>query len=260
MSQNDILLIIACLPGLIIGNYVYKKDVNKEPKKVLKSLVIGGIFSAILAIVISIIIAVIYPSFSEPPTDLLELIPYVFLGIALVEEFSKWIFLYFRGYKNIEYDEIYDMIVYAIFLGLGFATFENIFYIFDATQGGVLTGILRAVLSVPGHACYAVFMGCFMTLAKISSLNGKKSDSIKYLIFSIVVPTIAHGIYDYCLFTSSDTFLILFGIFLIAMYIISIKEIKKFAKNNYIFKRKYCVNCGNLITNTFCTSCGRKAD
>ena len=53
-----------------------------------------------------------------------------------------------------------------------------------------------------------------------------KKNAIKYSIFSILMPTIAHGIYDYCLFTEQFIFIIIFGIFLIFTYIYSVKKIK----------------------------------
>ena len=51
----------------------------------------------------------------------------IFISIALVEEGAKWIVTRHVGFSNKEFDEIYDIIVYAVFASLGFACIENIF-------------------------------------------------------------------------------------------------------------------------------------
>ena len=51
----------------------------------------------------------------------------------------------------------------------------------------------------------------------------------KNIILSVLVPTILHGIYDFCLFSSIDILLIVFLLFVIAVYIFSIKKIKLLA-------------------------------
>mgnify|MGYP002514454572 CR=1 FL=1 len=62
------------------------------------------------------------------------------------------------------------MIVYSVFVSLGFACFENILYVF-ANQS-IAVGISRGILSVPGHACDAVFMGYYLSMAKFYNTLG----------------------------------------------------------------------------------------
>ena len=179
-----ILLIISILPIIIIGNYIYNKDKEKEPTKLLAKLFISGILSTIFVIVVSIILETLFPIFSNNTEELntIELIVNVFIGIALVEEFSKWIVIYKIAYNHEEFNEFYDMIVYAAFVSLGFACIENILYVLS---NGIGTGILRAILSVPGHACDGIFMGYYLGLAKISKTN-KREDLTKKNLFNIV--------------------------------------------------------------------------
>ena len=51
---THILLIIAILPIFLIGSYVYKKDKNKEPTRLLIKLFLGGIASCFLVLFISL--------------------------------------------------------------------------------------------------------------------------------------------------------------------------------------------------------------
>ena len=67
-------------------------------------------------------------------------------------------------WRNKNFNEPFDGIVYACFIGLGFAGIENIMYVFgnDTVGGALTTGVMRALLSVPGHFLFAVIMGYFL--------------------------------------------------------------------------------------------------
>ncbi len=254
-----ILFIISALPVVLLGIYIYKKDRNKEPLKLLIKLFLGGILSCFLVLFLSGILGSIFPILTAETSELnlLELIIRVVIGIALIEEICKWFFVYFFSYNSKEFDEIYDMIIYSTFVALGFAFFENLLYVF---QGGISTGIVRAILAVPGHAWDGVFMGYYLGIAKQSSINNNKKLTKKNIILSILVPTILHGFYDYCLFTGNLIFILMFLVFIILLYIHSIKRIKRMAsiKGKMKYKDNYCSQCGHPVNSNYCPKCGRK--
>lgn len=199
-----VLLFLSILPVYLLANYIYKNDFDKEPTKLIVKLFACGFGSAVLTLFISgKILYPLFPLFSADITELsvIELIPYTFLGVALVEEFCKWIFVYFITYKNKAFNHAYDAIVYAVLVSLGFACIENVMYVLSNYD--VSVAVTRALLAVPGHACDAVFMGYFLALAKISDKHENNSLSTKNKIFSLLVPVILHGLYDYLIFASS---------------------------------------------------------
>lgn len=225
----SILLFLAIIPVVIILTYIYLKDRNKEPWSLLIKLFFMGIASCFLVLLISEVVFKIFP-FMDKDTAYMtffETMAYAFIGVALIEEFCKWLMTFAGAYKHKAYDEVYDGIVYSVYVSLGFACLENILYVF--MNNSVVVGISRAILAVPGHACDAVFMGYYLSLAKVYASQGKKNLEKKNLVLSVLVPTILHGIYDFCLFASIDILLIVFLIFVIAMYIFSIKKIKLLA-------------------------------
>lgn len=225
----SILLFLAIIPVVIILTYIYLKDRNKEPWSLLIKLFFMGIASCFLVLLVSEVVFKIFP-FMDKDTAYMtffETMAYAFIGVALIEEFCKWLMTFTGAYKHKAYDEVYDGIVYAVYVSLGFACLENILYVF--MNKSVVVGISRAILAVPGHACDAVFMGYYLSLAKVYASQGKKNLEKKNLVLSVLVPTILHGIYDFCLFASIDLLLIVFLIFVIAMYIFSIKKIKLLA-------------------------------
>ena len=203
--ENFTILLIAILPVFIIAFYVYNKDRDKESKKLLAKLLFYGMLSCIPAIVLEVGLGRLFGN--EETMDLITKFLYVFISIALVEEICKWYFVYKIAYKHPEFDHIYDAIVYSVFVALGFALFENIFYVF---LGGVTIGLLRAITAVPGHAINGIIMGEYLGLAKKYELRGSKWKSKRYLYLSIIMPSITHGIYDYCLLTGNLNMLIIF--------------------------------------------------
>lgn len=182
--MGTILLALAVLPVILLLRYIYKKDkYEKEPLGLLIVAFVGGMFSIPLALTGASMLENIYYSDSVFYS--------AFFEAALVEEVSKFIILFLLIWWNKNFNEYMDGIVYAAFVGLGFACIENILYVFD---GGIGTGIVRALLSVPGHFLFAVAMGYFFALAKF-----EKKNRGWYLLLSLLVPILFHGLFDYLL-------------------------------------------------------------
>lgn len=257
-----LVLIISILPVFLIGLYIYKKDINKEPGKLLRKLFRYGILICIPAALVEIGIEYF---FGDPEQmRYTELFVYVLLDVALVEELFKWIVVYLMTYKHNDFDELYDAIVYAVFVSLGFACFENLFYVLAS---GVGVGLVRAVTAIPGHAADAIIMGNFLGLAKLADINNNRPLFIKNITLSLVMPVLAHTAYDFCLYTENLSFVGIFILFIIFLYVYSIKKIKRVSKNNKsLIKKeitlppdvKYCPFCGTLSSGEYCHKCGTK--
>lgn len=256
-----ILFAFSVLPVILIEMFVYNKDKEKEPIRLLIKLFLGGISSCFLVLFISLILSFIFPIFGAESSELrgIELVIYVFIGVALVEEFCKWIMVYKFSFNDVAFDEMYDAILYCVFVALGFACFENLMYVFDSGLG---TAITRALLAVPGHVCDGVFMGFYFGLAKRGAVNGRYDLKTKNLILSVVVPTISHGIYDYCLMNGSLLCILIFFVFVVVMYIYIFKKIKDVSsKGEKISEISiFCPKCGRKFDGNFCVNCGTKRD
>lgn len=257
--MDIILLIISILPVVILSYFIYKKDRNKEPLKILLKLFFGGVLSIFITLIVSSILEIFFPFFESNYADLnlIELVVYTFIGVALIEEGSKFIILYNFSYNSKDFDEFYDMLMYGAYVSLGFACLENILYVF---QNGMATAIIRGIASVPGHAFFGIFMGYYLGLAKIASLNKNKRLENKNKMLSLLVPTLFHGIFDYCLFSGKMILLFIFLIFLILLYINAFKKLNRVSKINkkLFYKNNYCPNCGFKVNSNYCPNCGRK--
>lgn len=288
--MSSFLLFLAVLPTILLGYFIYSNDkIEKEPTPLLVKLLLGGIGSVILTLIVTTILNKIAPFFAISNTEILSplsLAIYVFFGIAIIEEFSKWFFLYIISWKNKAFNHVYDAIVYSVFVSLGFATVENILYVFISSSSlseAIAVALNRMFFSVPGHAFFGVMMGYYLGLAKLTFVNKKKNKTTKFLLLSLLVPTICHFIFDYILM-SSFLPMIVFYIYVIVLFVYGISKVKRLAniptnifndptKTNYIYNAfgnnqknntqinqqiKFCMNCGSPLFGPFCGQCGTK--
>ena len=190
------ILIPALLPVFLILRYVYLLDKNeREPLGfVLKVVVWGAIFSIPCAGVERFMISLI-GSFYDPATINFAWIENT-VGVALVEELSKWLVLMLIVWKNQNFDYRYDGIVYAVSASLGFAALENILYVVSYGTG---VSIGRAIFAIPGHATFGVFMGYFLSRAKTFWIDDKRIRMTICKLLALALPMLIHGCYDFLL-------------------------------------------------------------
>jgi Predicted membrane protein len=269
------LLVISILPVYYLGNKIYKNDYEKEPKKLLIKLFIFGILSVLVTLGLTELLTAIFPFFDVDASDglnIISLMIYVFIGIALIEEFAKWLFAYFGTYNDVEFNHAYDAIVYCVFVSLGFACIENCLYVL-MSDSSIQTAIMRAISAVPGHASFGIFMGYFIALAKTAEKNNNQKIANKNKMLSLVVPIVLHGIYDYLLFATvfSSLFLIVFIFFVVWLFKNATAKVNQLSKvtknlngqsiaqeNNHQISRGYnfCPICGDRVRGNFCRVCG----
>ena len=228
----DILLVMAVVPAAVLLYYVYKVDpVEKEPGRLLARLLGWGAAACIPAIVLETIGMEVFMGGREA-YSMSELLFENFIIIALSEEVCKFFFLRWKTWKNPAFDYVFDGIVYAVFVSLGFAILENIGYVYEF---GFATAVVRAFTAIPGHAIFGVFMGCFYGLAKRAELARNNGQKWALLACAIIIPVLCHGFYDFCASIGAlgDNALILdlmFWIFLLVIMAVAMYLVKHMAK------------------------------
>ena len=222
----DTLLVLAVLPGAVLLYYVYKMDPEeKEPTRLLAGLLFFGAVSTIPAIILEQVGT--FAFLDEWEGGYYALLAFEnFIVVALVEEACKFFFLRWRTWRHPAFDYIFDGVVYAVFVSLGFAIAENIGYVFEYGFG---TGVLRAFTAVPGHAVFAVFMGYFYGQAKFAQVHGDGGLCATNLVLALAVPMLCHGFYDFLASAEDDIFLLVFFAFLLTMTYVAYRLVKKMA-------------------------------
>lgn len=206
------LLALAVAPGLAICLFIlYKDKYNREPLWMLILAFVLGVLSIFPAIVVQLTYGSDLVGIQREGA--LTVAFFSFCIVAASEEASKFLVLRLFLYPRKHFDDPFDGIVYAVMVGMGFATIENIGYVY---QHGVGTGIVRMFMAVPAHGTFAVMMGYFTGFAKFS-----KSGKLGYFLLALLVPILLHGSYDFFLFVNSDSLLFLGAIvsLVIALYV-----------------------------------------
>jgi len=183
-----ILLLLSIAPVLIILVYIYFRDkYEKEPI----GLLLWGLLLGALIMIPILVVEYILMIPAEQMKGMGNAAYVSFVVAALTEETFKFLAVYILIWRNKNFNEKFDGIVYAVFVSLGFGAVENIFYVFEY---GSSVGLARAITSVPAHALFGVFMGFHLGIAKFFPEKRKAS-----LRKAIIIPVIFHGIYDFLL-------------------------------------------------------------
>ena len=162
--MSPFLLLAALVPAAFLMVQVYRLDrIEKEPAGLLLKLALFGALSGLAAGAIEgALTRVLDVTLGG---SMLRLVLENFLAVALVEEACKrWVVLKF-AWRHPAFDYRFDAVVYCVFSALGFAALENILYV---AEYGFAVAVSRALLSVPGHCFFAVYMGIYLGQAKMA--------------------------------------------------------------------------------------------
>lgn len=242
------MLYLAVMPAIVLLSYICRKDtVEKEPAGLLIKLFFLGVLSTASAYILELAAEVLFEDFLMRG-DVLSIAVENFLFVALFEEIGKYFFLKKATWRSEHFNYVFDAVVYAVTVSLGFATLENIFYVSD---GGIGVAIVRGLLSVPGHAVFGVFMGAWYGIAKTREAAQDDAGVRRNLTLALWVPTLLHGFYDFCLSMDDEIFLIVFFAFEIICTVLAIRTVKRLSKGDHPIGALPQAPFGNLRENTF---------
>ena len=200
-----------------------------------------------------------------------------FAIVAVVEEGLKFVVVWAKPYRSSHFNEVMDGIVYATAASLGFATVENLLYVLGP-GGGLGVGIVRALVSVPGHVSDSGIMGFYLGLAK-PFRNQSEGQERHLMAKGLLIAIALHGSYDALLSLGGIGFVPALAVTLIS-WVIFLRLTKKAlslspfrwrteparetpapsSAGYYGPSQMYCTNCGvRLIAGgKFCANCGTR--
>ncbi|MDX5710106.1 PrsW family intramembrane metalloprotease, partial [Clostridioides difficile] len=159
-----------------------------------------------------------------------ELIYVSFVVAGLVEEGVKALILIPALIKEKHFTEKLDGIIYSVFLALGFATIENMVYIFSESRNLALqVGINRAVISIPAHVMFAITMGYYISKYKF---EGNKNKRREYLFMAVLIPILLHGVFDFILMIEYRWAIILLIVYVIILWKINLDKLEKYMNHS----------------------------
>ena len=119
--------------------------------------------------------------------------------------------------------------MYAVFVSLGFAAFENILYVFNY---GLSVALPRALLAIPGHMSFSVAMGIFYGRAKCWWARGNDAAAKFNLVLGYLLAVVLHGVYDACAMIGTGLATLLFVVFVALMFMWVYRSLKREANRD----------------------------
>lgn len=166
-------LVLAMAPGMFWLWFFWRKDkYEKEPARYLMITFFLGMVMVFPALILEMLFGV-SPGVAGN------------IMVGIIEEACKFMAVFLFVYRKSEFNEVVDGIIYAAAAALGFASLENLFYIF---QYGPSVMVVRAVLSTLGHVLFASFWGY--------SLGVKKITGVDTVIIGLISAMGAHAIFN----------------------------------------------------------------
>lgn len=232
LMPRTILIAAAVIPAVFLLVRVYKGDrLEREDPVFIFLLVVMGIISTAAASILEEAGSIVLALFLNENETLYQIIFY-YIVVALSEEGSKYVLLRKRTYNSREFNCRYDAVIYAVAVSLGFALWENIFYVF---RFGLGTALTRALTAIPGHCSFAVFMGVWYAREKECDLYGEKGGMYFSRLLSLLLPVLLHGTYDYLCSINTGEGALCFLIFILVMFALSFITVRKKSRDDGYF-------------------------
>ncbi len=252
--------IAAMIPALLLAAYVFFNDkVEKEPIGFvtllfalggavwfpaygLESFTVGIVDKLFIDKAIMSIEGVI--GYETPLDELGHGLLVVFVGVALAEEIAKWLVTYFVTRNSKNFNCLFDGIVYATFVSLGFGMIENIRFALISGWDMLLT---RCLFSLPIHLFSGITMGYCYTMWRVykTASNAEKEyaraglieirkpfSSRKWFFLMIFLPILVHGVQGLGNFINLGSYTFVFYIFNAVIFLICLAGVRKIAKKD----------------------------
>ena len=181
-----LLYLFGLLPSIIWLLFYLRKDVHPESNQAILKIFFYGMLVAFAAIFLEI-------GFKKISSNLLL---YIFIGGALIEESLKYLVVKFKVLRSSELDEPVDIMLYMIIAGLGFAALENIlilinYHPFLELPKTLEIITLRFLTATFLHALCSGVVGYFLAISFFNIKNQKK-----LLLTGLGIAIILHGLYN----------------------------------------------------------------
>ena len=222
---------LAIIPSLLLLLFVVGRNKKRRnPTSLLVWLAVLGAVSAIPACIVEIIgEGVLYGLGFDP-----ESVTYAFIEnfciIAMIEELGKFLGMILLTWKNKNFDHSYDGVIYGVCSTLGFATLENVLYVY---QGGIGTGVMRAFSAVPLHCACGVIMGFFYAKAREHANQSNGSGAFANFVLAYVCPLGLHGLYDFVITVDDSSLLVCLAVVVLVIVLLFLM-ISHAAKEDHI--------------------------
>jgi len=225
------LVFLGCIPSFVWLSYYLRKDDHKEPKTMLVEVFLIGAIATVWALAFEALFLKGLYAFGIECLECEGVIPdflgavnfqvlsavsfVIFLGLAFIEEFAKYLMVKIRILKNRAFDEPVDAMIYLVVGALGFAAAENIGYIITSDTADIF-GILyfRFLTATFLHALASAIVGFFFALSIIHKRN-----HLLYITGGLIIATIAHALFNVLVTMMEDSSFAIFYLIILLVFL-----------------------------------------
>lgn len=191
--QQILLILPVVLPVIFWAVYHYHKDrhLPEPPLNLLLCFGLGLLAAAISKLMYAGLepLGLRFDAWALAADNPMALLAYSMLAIGPIEEFAKMLPFLVIVMRFRAFDELLDGIVYASFIGLGYALAENLQYLdFLSPLEAAARGFAGPVV----HILFASIWGYWISRARLSSLSVARAASLGFLLAAFL-----HGLYDF---------------------------------------------------------------
>jgi protease PrsW len=185
-------LIFSAIPAAIWIYFFYRLDrLEAEPKgMVLSVFVVGALVTAALHdFIINDIFSVSDWQYNSWWGHLLGGV----LIVGIVEQAIIYATVRYTVFRNPEFDERVDGVIYSVAAGLGVATVLNFYYVVRSNGVDLDIGSIRMVINAMAYASFAGIMGYFIGQARF------EKTPVWYMPAGLVIAALFNGLFWYLL-------------------------------------------------------------
>lgn len=213
------MILPVAVPVLFWAAYHYHKDRHlPEPAiNLLLCFLLGGL-AALLARGMYVGLGYLglrYDALALADSNPLALFMYALLAIGPIEELAKLLPFLLVVLRFRDFDEPLDGIIYASFIGLGFAAAENLYYLQFLTP---LEATARGFASPVIHMLFASIWGYWIVSAHIAHRPIGKC-----ALFGFAIAAGLHGLYDFIVLSSPRFALLIAATLIVTLWLWRLK-------------------------------------
>lgn len=222
-------MILGLLPASVWMFFYLQEDPHPEPRRMIVVTFVVGAMMAIPVIILQLLTQDALNTFG------INSIIVSIIALALIEEIFKFVAAFWVTYKNPEFDEPIDAMVYIITAALGFATVENVL-IMGNIFSLATTASLTASLSTAFSTVALRFIGATLLHTLASGLLGyywaKRiiKRSRLYLLYGFFWAVLVHSVFNYLIIKFQSVNFLIPSLFLILGAVFVIVDFEKLRK------------------------------
>jgi RsiW-degrading membrane proteinase PrsW (M82 family)/RNA polymerase subunit RPABC4/transcription elongation factor Spt4 len=209
MLQLLLIPVLGLAPGIFWLWLIYRRDKYRpEPKGLVIRTFLLGMATVIPVLLVEVLLALPYvfshikdfANFTVESLSLLsigEMAYFSFIIAGFTEELFKFLMVRTTIYKSPYFDEPIDGLVYSSAVALGFASLENVMYLFSYGWELIL---VRAPISTLAHVVFSAMWGYPLALQKL-----KRKNAAGLLWLGLLGSMVGHGLFDFLAMAQGDS-------------------------------------------------------